>query len=166
MEITLEKVDLVRERTGVTYAEAKKALEVSNGDTINDSDNILNGTYNIWLPITEFIGNDKNNKNSLTNSYITSLEHGIDDNNICVGTTYGMNIVNKKRRLIYKLITTISAVIFSICAIAIKNNFLSNCLVFAIIIENALISPTTYKLFKLPYNNYITFLKEHPDFTK
>ena len=43
----------------------------------------------------ESLYHDKNNKNSLTNSYITSLEHGIDDNNICVGTTYGINIVNK-----------------------------------------------------------------------
>ncbi len=34
MEITLEKVDLVRERTGVTYAEAKNALEVANGDVL------------------------------------------------------------------------------------------------------------------------------------
>ena len=34
MEITLEKVDLVIERTGVTYAEAKHALEVSNGDVL------------------------------------------------------------------------------------------------------------------------------------
>ena len=36
----------------------------------------------------ESLYHDKNNKNSLTNSYITSLEHGIDDNNICVGTIY------------------------------------------------------------------------------
>ena len=35
MEITLEKVDQVRERTGVTYAEAKNALELSNGDVLN-----------------------------------------------------------------------------------------------------------------------------------
>ncbi len=34
MEITLEKVDQVRERTRVTYAEAKNALEVSNGDVL------------------------------------------------------------------------------------------------------------------------------------
>ena len=27
MEITLEKIELVKDRTGVTYAEAKKALE-------------------------------------------------------------------------------------------------------------------------------------------
>lgn len=75
-------------------------------------------------------------------------------------------IVNKKRRKIYKIISTLFAIIFSICAIIIKNNFLSNCLIFALILENCLISPTVYKLFKLPYNNYITYLKEHPDFSK
>ena len=30
MDITLEKVDKVRERTGVSYSKAKEALEVSN----------------------------------------------------------------------------------------------------------------------------------------
>ena len=35
MDITLEKVDLVRERTGVSYAEAKQALEEVNGDVLN-----------------------------------------------------------------------------------------------------------------------------------
>ncbi len=34
MGITLEKVDKVKERTGVSYAEAKYALEVSNGDVL------------------------------------------------------------------------------------------------------------------------------------
>lgn len=34
MEITLEKVDQVIERTGVTYAEAKNALEIANGDVL------------------------------------------------------------------------------------------------------------------------------------
>lgn len=75
-------------------------------------------------------------------------------------------IVSKKRRFILKLITTFSAIIFSISAIIIKNNFLSNCLIFALIVENILIAPTTYKIFKLPYNNYINFLKEHPEFSK
>lgn len=73
-------------------------------------------------------------------------------------------IVNKERRKIYKIISTLFAIIFSICAIISKNNFISNCLIFGLILENILISPITYKLFKLPYNNYITFLKEHPDF--
>lgn len=33
-EITLEKVDLVKERAFVTYLEAKEALEHSNGDVL------------------------------------------------------------------------------------------------------------------------------------
>lgn len=32
--ITLEKIDILRDRTGVTYKEAKEALERSNGDVI------------------------------------------------------------------------------------------------------------------------------------
>ena len=74
-------------------------------------------------------------------------------------------IVNKKRRFVLKLISTILSIMFSIIAIIINNNFLSNCLIFALVLENVMISPTTYKIFKLPYNNYITFLKEHPDFS-
>ncbi len=34
MDISLEKVDAVKERTGVTYKEAKEALEKSNGDVL------------------------------------------------------------------------------------------------------------------------------------
>jgi NACalpha-BTF3-like transcription factor len=34
MELNLEKVDEVRERTGVSYKEAKEALEISNGDVL------------------------------------------------------------------------------------------------------------------------------------
>jgi len=34
-EITLEKIDIIRERTGVTYAEAKEALEVCNGNVVD-----------------------------------------------------------------------------------------------------------------------------------
>lgn len=73
-------------------------------------------------------------------------------------------IINKKRREIYKFISTILTIIFSFGVIFIKNNFISNCLIFSIIMQNCMISPTTYKLFKLPYNNYISFLEEHPEF--
>lgn len=34
-EITLEKVDLIKERTGVSYTEAKEALEASDGDVVD-----------------------------------------------------------------------------------------------------------------------------------
>jgi len=73
-------------------------------------------------------------------------------------------IINKKRRKIYKTISTLLAILFSICSIIIKNDFITNSLIFALILENCLIAPTVYKIFKLPYNNYLTFLKEHPDF--
>ena len=75
-------------------------------------------------------------------------------------------IVRKKRRLIYKILSLITALIFSILSITINNQFISNCLLFSLILQNLLISPLVYKLFKLPYNNYITYLKEHPDFTQ
>ena len=35
MEITLEKVDQVRERTGVSYAKAKETLEHTKGDVLD-----------------------------------------------------------------------------------------------------------------------------------
>ena len=73
-------------------------------------------------------------------------------------------IVSRKRRNVFKAISTLLVIIYSILAILIKNNFISNCLVFSMIVENVLISPITYKLFKMPYNNYINFLKNHPDF--
>ncbi|RKD34723.1 DUF4342 domain-containing protein [Thermohalobacter berrensis] len=34
MDINLEKIDTIRERTGVSYKEAKEALEKSNGDVV------------------------------------------------------------------------------------------------------------------------------------
>lgn len=73
-------------------------------------------------------------------------------------------IVNKKRRLIYKIISTILTLIFGIASIIIKDNYISNCLIMAIIMQNCMISPVVYKIFKLPYNNYKTFLKEHPEY--
>ena len=74
-------------------------------------------------------------------------------------------IINKQRRKIYKTISVLLAIIFSICSIVIKNNFTSNCFIFSLVMQNFMIAPTIYKLFKLPYNNYITFLKEHPEYS-
>lgn len=33
--ITLEKIDIIRQRTGLTYSEAKKALELNEGNVVN-----------------------------------------------------------------------------------------------------------------------------------
>jgi len=40
MEITLEKIELVKDRTGVTYKEAKEALEVAKGNVVDAIINI------------------------------------------------------------------------------------------------------------------------------
>lgn len=77
--------------------------------------------------------------------------------------TYKKPIVSKKRRNIYKTISTIVCIIFCFISLYIKSNFLSNCLIFAMIMQNCMISPITYKIFKLPYNNYINYIKTHPD---
>ena len=47
-EITLEKVDLVKERAFVTYLEAKEALEHSNGDVL-EALNGLTGDLDIYI---------------------------------------------------------------------------------------------------------------------
>lgn len=74
-------------------------------------------------------------------------------------------IVNKKRRKVYKILSVILAIIFTVCSIFIKDNFISNCFIFGLVMQNCMISPIVYKIFKLPYNNYITFLKEHPEYS-
>jgi len=77
--------------------------------------------------------------------------------------THKRPIVNKKRRLVYKTLSTVLAITYAFIAILIKEQFISNCLVFSIILQNCLISPSVYKLFKLPYNNYIAYIKLHPE---
>lgn len=75
-------------------------------------------------------------------------------------------IVNPKRRKIYKLLSTMIAIIYVVLSLFVKNNFISNSFIFALILQNILISPLTYKIFKQPYNNYKQFLNTHPDFLK
>ncbi|MBR2833196.1 MAG: accessory gene regulator B family protein [Bacilli bacterium] len=66
-------------------------------------------------------------------------------------------IVNPKRRLIYKLLSTIIAIGMIISSILIKNTFVSNSFILALLIQCIIISPITYKLTKQKYNNYIYY---------
>lgn len=68
--------------------------------------------------------------------------------------TYKRPIIDKKRRIKYKLLSTFISTIMIIIALTINNNFISNALIFANILQNIMISKYTYKLFKLPYDNY------------
>jgi len=63
-------------------------------------------------------------------------------------------IINPKRRLVYKIISTTTSIIFVILSIIIPNDFLSNSLILALLIQCFIISPTAYKMFGLTYDNY------------
>lgn len=70
-------------------------------------------------------------------------------------------IINKTRRKIYKVLSTIVAITYIILSIKINNNFISNCFIYSTILQNILISPLTYKIFKMPYNNYKEYIKKY-----
>lgn len=68
--------------------------------------------------------------------------------------TYKHPLVNKKKRLIWKYLTTINTIILVFISILIKNNCIANLIIFAIYTEILLINPISYQLLDLPYNNY------------
>lgn len=72
--------------------------------------------------------------------------------------TYKRPIINKKRRLFFKFTSLIIAFIMIIISLFIKNQFLANALLIAIVLQCFMISPTVYSIFKLPYNNYKKYL--------
>lgn len=72
--------------------------------------------------------------------------------------THKKPIISKKRRLIYKYLSVIFTITYSFLAITLNNNFLQNSVLFASIIQCIIISPYVYKLFKMPYNNYLKYI--------
>ena len=68
-------------------------------------------------------------------------------------------IVNKKRRLVYKILSFLISLIYFVLSFVIRNNYVQNCLLFSLIVQNVLISPLTYKLFNMPYNNYKSYVR-------
>lgn len=67
-------------------------------------------------------------------------------------------IIKEQRRNKYKFISTINCIILTILYLIIKDEILSNIIIFSIWIEIFLILPITYKIFHLSYNNYKTYL--------
>ncbi len=66
-------------------------------------------------------------------------------------------IINPKRRLTYKSISTLFAIIIVLCSIIIRNYFISNSCLCALMLQCIMISPVTYKLNGQKYNNYIDY---------
>ena len=78
--------------------------------------------------------------------------------------THKKPIVNKKRRDIYKFISTSLAICYVFLSISINNLFVSNCFITALLLQCFITAPSAYKMFNIPYDNYKVFLNEHPEF--
>lgn len=58
MDISLEKVDIIRDRTGVSYKEAKDALEAANGNVVDALINIEDAGDKRWTETISVKGNE------------------------------------------------------------------------------------------------------------
>lgn len=64
-------------------------------------------------------------------------------------------LINKKRRIIYKVLTILLVISYLIYSLIQKDNItIINTLYFSILLETLLVLPCTYKLFGVKYNNY------------
>ena len=63
-------------------------------------------------------------------------------------------LIKRKKRIIYKILSLLVTILYFVISIKITNKLIINTLTFGLIIECILINPLTYKIFKLPFNNY------------
>lgn len=63
-------------------------------------------------------------------------------------------LINKKKRIIDKLLTLIISTTLMFVVILSKNSLINNCIFFSYIMSIISINPLTYKLFKIQFNNY------------
>lgn len=63
-------------------------------------------------------------------------------------------IINKKKRTRYKILSTLSGIVYLILIIKFNNHIISNYLLVGMIESVLMIHPAVYKIFKLSYDNY------------
>lgn len=66
-------------------------------------------------------------------------------------------LIKRKKRVKFKILSIMVVIIYFILTLVSKNNLFINSLIFGLLIECILINPITYKAFKMPYKNYITY---------
>lgn len=71
--------------------------------------------------------------------------------------THKRPLINAKRRKKWKLLSVTFGIIYTILIIVYKDYSITNYLLFGMIEAVVMILPITYKIFKLPYNNYKTY---------
>ena len=64
-------------------------------------------------------------------------------------------LTNKRKRILRKIATCIIAVIYSVIIVIFNNNDISIYLLSGMIIETNLILPITYRIYGMPYRNYL-----------
>lgn len=67
-------------------------------------------------------------------------------------------LIKKEKRQRLKIFVVSIAIIYAFLCLYIKDNFISNAFLCALLIETVLVIPATYKLFNLSYNNYKAYL--------
>jgi len=68
-------------------------------------------------------------------------------------------LINRKKRLQRKIRILIALLVFQIIILYSTNILVVNAVIMALIIQSICVNPLTYKLFKVPYNNYKTHIK-------
>ena len=68
-------------------------------------------------------------------------------------------IINTKKRKLLKIVSTSVAIIYFILMIFVNNIVISNAIACALLFQSIIISPLTYKIFKLPYKSYKNYKK-------
>lgn len=67
-------------------------------------------------------------------------------------------LIHEKRRKKYKFLTVSLACLLTVSLFFVKDNFISNAIMYSMVVETLLVSPFVYHLFKLPYANYKTYV--------
>lgn len=61
---------------------------------------------------------------------------------------------NKKKRIVRKILTILTALIYVLVIVISRNSYITSILLSALIVQVIMVCPITYKLFRQPYNNY------------
>ena len=71
--------------------------------------------------------------------------------------THKRPLVNEKKRKRFKFFSVIIGVIYTVLVVIFQNSFIAKYLVVGMLEAVVIILPITYKIFRLPYNNYKTY---------
>lgn len=69
-------------------------------------------------------------------------------------------LINKKKRVIYKVISILTSIVYSILILLVDNSYMISILTYALILQSIIINPLSYKLFGVKYNNYKNYKRK------